>query len=440
MKNFDSRLVGGILLIIGTSIGGGMLALPLSNGPVGFIYSTGLLALCWFIMVLSALAILEVNLWFPPGSNLISMAKATLGLPGKIITWIVYLFLLYALLCAYIAGGSDIFQSLLHQISFSVPNTLSTLLFVLIFGGIVYSGIRTVDYANRALMFGKFGVCLLLLFLIFPHVQITNLSAGNFHYASSTLMILITSFGFANIIPSLRTYFHDDVKKLRRAVYIGSLVPLLIYIAWDAVIMGVIPIDGEQGLLALLHSEHSTSDLTTSLMSVTQNHWITDFFQFFTSICMLTAFLGVSLGLMDFLSDGLNMPKRGKTGLFIALIAFAPPLILVLFCPGIFIAALNYAGLFAVILLILIPALMLWRGRYAKQRFQKINPTELETSMDSIKFWRNEFPELQTQHLKIIHENTANNIKSPYKIKGGKSLVLTLIFIAFFLIYLAVSH
>ncbi len=428
MKLMDSRLIGGILLIIGTCIGGGMLALPISNGPVGFFYSTGLLILCWFIMVISALAILEVNLWFLPGSNLISMAKATLGTPGKIAAWIVYLFLLYALLCAYIAGGSDIFQSLLHQISLFIPTTLSTLLFVLIFGSIVYSGIRTVDYANRFLMFGKFGICALLLLLILPRIHLTNLFAGDWQYASSTLMILITSFGFATIIPSLRSYFRDDIKKLRYAILIGSLVPLLIYIAWDAAIMGVIPIEGPQGLLALLHSQHSTSHLTVSLMSVTQNQWITDFFRFFTSICMLTAFLGVSLGLMDFLSDGLNIPKKGRSGLLIALIAYLPPLILVTCFPGIFIAALNYAGLFAVILLILIPSLMLWRGRCIKKLSQKIEQDS------SIKFWRNEYPELQNKDL-----NTSSFDKNVfYRLKGGASTIILLVLVSVILIYLAI--
>lgn len=396
----DYKLIGGTLLIIGTSIGGGMLALPISNGPAGFVNSTILLGTCWFIMMIGALAILEVNLWFPPGSNLISMAKATLGLPGKILAWIVYLFLLYALLSAYIAGGSDIFQSIMKQLSLSLPNWLSSLLFVTVFGGIVYSGIRAVDYTNRALMFGKFGVCLLLLMLIFPRINITYLLDGHLRYAGSTVLILITSFGYATIIPSLRTYFQDDIKKLRLAIFMGSLVPLLVYVAWDAAIMGVIPIAGEQGLFFILKSGHSTTALTASLMSLTGNRWITDFFQFFTSICMLTAFLGVSLGLFDFLSDGLNIRKHGRPGWLIVFLAYFPPVIIVLFYPGAFITALGYAGLFAVILLLMIPALMLWSGRHLKK-------------LSSV---------------------------SAYRIKGGRFTFIFLFLTSLFLIYLAVSY
>jgi tyrosine-specific transport protein len=74
----------------------------------------------------------------------------------------------------------------------------------------------------------------------------------------------------------------------------------------------------------------------------------------------------VSLGLFDFLSDGLKIEKKGKGHLMIALLAFLPSLLIVLFYPSIFVKALSYAGIFAIVLLILLPAFMIWSGRYYK--------------------------------------------------------------------------
>ena len=88
----NSKLVGGVLLIVGTSIGGGMLALPVSTAAAGITNAIIFLFLCWLIMTTGALLILEVNLRLPAGSNMVSMAKSTLGLPGQIIAWITYLF------------------------------------------------------------------------------------------------------------------------------------------------------------------------------------------------------------------------------------------------------------------------------------------------------------------------------------------------------------
>lgn len=359
----NSKLIGGILLIVGTSIGGGMLALPVSTAEVGFGNSLIFLVACWLIMTSGALLVLEVNLRLPPGSNMISMAKSTLGLPGQIIAWITYLFLLYTLLAAYISGGSDVFNALLQKINVHIPTWLTSIVFTVIFSLIVYQGIRSVDYVNRGLMFGKLGVYALLVIIISPHVTPTSLTGGSAKAFTGMLMVLITSFGFASIVPSLRDYFENDIPTLRRVILLGSLIPLFCYIVWDAVIMGVVAREGDSGLIALMSSEHATSGLTEALHQSIHNSWISGFFGFFTSICMITAFLGVSLGLFDFLADGLKLKKSGSQGKYTLALTFLPPLAVVLFNPGIYLHALSYAGVCCIILLLLLPAIMSWQGR-----------------------------------------------------------------------------
>jgi tyrosine-specific transport protein len=359
----DSKFLGGLLLIVGTSIGGGMLALPVSTAEVGFSNSVFFLVLCWLIMAVGALLILEVNLRLPSGSNMVSMAKSTLGLPGQIIAWITYLFLLYTLLAAYISGGSDVLGSILAQLHLELPRWLASLLFTLAFSLVVYGGIRAVDYVNRGLMFGKLGIYLILLIIISPHVHMSSLSGGSMRTITGSLMILITSFGFASIVPSLREYFNDDVIALRKVILLGSFIPLVCYILWDAVIMGVVQRDGANGLMALMNTDRATSGLTNALSNAVNNHWIVGFFDFFTSICMVTAFLAVSMGLFDFLADGLSLKKSGLQGKTILALTFIPPLVIVLLRPGIYLHALSYAGVCCVILLLLLPTVMSWRVR-----------------------------------------------------------------------------
>lgn len=360
---FNSKLLGGILLIVGTSIGGGMLALPVSTAEVGFSNSIFFLFFCWAVMTAGALLILEVNVRLPMGSNMISMAKSTLGLPGQIIAWVTYLFLLYTLLAAYISGGSDVMSGLLHKAHINPPTWLTSLTFTALFSLVVYGGIRSVDYVNRGLMFGKLGIYLLLVLIISPHISVDGLTGGSARAFTGMLMVLVTSFGFASIVPSLRDYFDNDIPTLRRVILFGSLIPLVCYIAWDAVIMGVITREGENSLIALMSSPHATSGLTDALDQSVHSPWISGFFGFFTSICMVTAFLGVSLGLFDFLADGLKLQKTGKQGKSTLALTFIPPLMVVLVNPGIYLHALSYAGICCVILLLLLPALMAWQGR-----------------------------------------------------------------------------
>lgn len=359
----QSRFLGGILLIVGTSIGGGMLALPVANAATGFWQSSMFLFLCWVFMTLGAFFILEANLYLPKGKHMVSMAAATLGNYGLLAAWISYLFLLYTLLSAYISGGADVLNSLLLKIGLHLSDWQASTLFTLLFGLVVYGGIRYVDYANRGLMFGKLAVYTLLIVLIAPHVDIQHFQHGDMRYIGSSIMILITSFGFAIIVPNLREYFDDDIKLLKKVIFIGSLIPLFCYLAWDAIIIGAIPSEGSQNLESLLQNPHTTSALAALLANKIQSTTINALFNFFTSICMLTAFLGVSLCLYSFLADGLKLRQHGRHGIGLFFLTFVPPLLIVIYYPGAYIHALSYAGIFCIILLLLLPALMCYFGR-----------------------------------------------------------------------------
>lgn len=363
----DNKLLGGILLVVGTSIGAGMLALPVATAEIGFLPAMGLLFFGWLVMTASAFLLLEVNLWLPAESNIISMARTTLGLPGQIIAWLTYLLLLYALLAAYTAGGGDFLQHLCSLFHLTIPSWLASVIFTLILGAIVFHGIRSVDYVNRGLMITKFSTLLLLFIFILPHINPTNLVHGQLKYLATGLTVTMTSFGFANIIPSLRAYFDSDIKKLRKVILIGSLIPLICYILWDLSIMGIIAREGNDGLIAMLHSGNSNSQFVTALNNILQNNTITYIAGIFTTICLATSFLGVALSLTDFLADGLAQSKTGKGAFIVYGATFLPPLLIVLFDPSIFIKALSYAGIVCMILLVMLPVAMAWSGRYIKQ-------------------------------------------------------------------------
>lgn len=359
-----SKFWGGILLIVGTSVGGGMLALPIANAAPGLIPSSVALVMCWSLMTLGAFLLLEANLYFPPGSNMLSMAYQTLGLPGLVITWFTYLLLLYVLLAAYISGGADVLQGILNLVAIDLNDWQSACLFTLSFGFIVFGGMHQVDWANRLLMFFKLAIYILLVSFVAPYIELKHWEQHDMSALPQTLMILVTSFGFAIIVPNLRTYFQDDLIKLKKVIIIGSIIPLICYFAWDGVIMGTLPAHGEEGIIALVNHPHPTSRLAYLLGNKTHHYLIAQFFRTFTSICMLTAFLGVALCLKSFLSDGLKLNEYGIQRYLVALLTFFPPLGLVLFFPNVYLRALQYAGMLCVVLLMALPAVMTLVGRH----------------------------------------------------------------------------
>jgi tyrosine-specific transport protein len=365
------KFFGSILLIIGTSIGGGMLALPVATAAGGFYYSVLAFIFCWFIMTAGALLILEVLQPMPQGSNMISLAKHYLGKPGEMVVWLFYLALLYSLVGAYISGGTDVLNNALNEFNIHLPLSSVSAIYTFSFSLIIYNGIRWVDYVNRGLMFGKLGAYAVLVLIVAPFVYLGHLNTGSFRALLPNLSILITSFGFASIVPSLRDYWHNDIKTLKKIILWGSLTPLICYLIWNLVIMGAV---GQDKLQSLVKSVHATSGVGKFLLNTTHSHAILTLFDFFSCICMLTAFLSVSLGLNDFLADGFKMKKTGAQGATVLGMTFLPPLAMVIVNPGIYLSALNYAGSFCIILLLIIPVLMSWRFRRKNKNALAILP------------------------------------------------------------------
>lgn len=368
------KFFGSILLIIGTSIGGGMLALPVATSAGGFFWASISFISCWLIMTAGAFLILECLQPLPLGSNMVSMARHYLGKPGELIIWFLYFALLYSLLGAYIAGGSDVLYNFLNQLHIHIPQTLTAILYTLSFSLIIYSGIRWVDYINRGLMFGKLGAYALLVVVILPFIHSKNFIPGELKRLLPQFSIVITSFAFASIVPSLRDYWQNDIKSLRRIILIGSIAPLFCYLLWDFVIMGTMSPQGPHRLSLLLQSSHTISELGKGLGETTHNQMISKLFDFFSGICMLTAFLSVSLGLFDFIADGFSLKKQGFQGHLTLGLTFFPPLLMVLMYPGMYLSALNYAGTICVVLFLFFPLLMTRNARKTYRQQQQLLP------------------------------------------------------------------
>lgn len=360
MKN---RLLGAILLVSGTTIGGGALALPVITGPAGFFPALILMSAIWLFMMMTAFYLIEVNLRLPGESNLISMVKKTLGRPGEIISWITYLLLLYSLLAAYLLGCAQILSETCSSYFINqVPTWSWLVLLFIVFGAFVYLGTKAVDYLNRVLMVGLIAGYIGLIVLGLPHINFSYLAHHQWSGLIAATSVVMTSFGYHIIIPTLSTYLEHDARSLKQAILWGSLIPFVTYLLWQFLAMGVIPVSG------LSASAEKGEAATCALKQIVGSPYVSTFATLFAFFAIITSLIGVSLSLADFLADGLKIKKNPLGKGILMLLTFIPPLIFALFYPNGFILALEYAGIFVVILLALLPALMAWFERYKHKR------------------------------------------------------------------------
>ena len=75
----------------------------------------------------------------------------------------------------------------------------------------------------------------------------------------------------------------------------------------------------------------------------------------FINIAVITSFIGVGISLMHYIRDIFIRYNKSINNVRLSLICFTPPLIFTVFYPKGFILALQYAAIFAVVILIYTP-------------------------------------------------------------------------------------
>ena len=212
-----SKFLGAVLLVSGTSIGAAMLALPITTSFMGFVPSIILFVICWLCMLCSGFFFAEIYCHFKKETNLVTMASQTLGKTGKLICWSFYLMLLYSLIAAYIAGSAPMFVGLFEEIGVSISLKAGYFCLPVLFGVFFCFGIKGIDLINRLLMVGLFISYFIILFFTPSHMSIKNLSHFDISLGWIAIPVVLTSFGFHIIIPSIGHYLDYDNKKLKKA-------------------------------------------------------------------------------------------------------------------------------------------------------------------------------------------------------------------------------
>ncbi|MBB1382329.1 tryptophan permease, partial [Shewanella sp. SR41-2] len=106
-RTSGKSVLGGAMIIAGTTVGAGMFSLPVVGAGMWFGYSIAMLLGVWFCMLMSGLLLLEANLHFEPGDSFDTLTRVTLGQFWRVINGVSIAFVLYILTYAYISGGGS---------------------------------------------------------------------------------------------------------------------------------------------------------------------------------------------------------------------------------------------------------------------------------------------------------------------------------------------
>ena len=359
-----NKTLGSTLLVSGTMIGAGMLAMPLTSAGIGFTFTLFLLIALWAFLTYSALLFVEVYQTADHDAGIGSLAAQYFGTTGRIVTTIVLMVFLYALLSAYITGGGGILASSLPTMgSHELNGKISIFLFTLFFGSFIVFGTRPTDGINRILFFLMLASLAFVLMLLMSEIKLQNLMAMPIDNALliSASPIFFTAFGFHGSIPALNNYLEGNVKALRFSIIVGSLITLSGYIIWQLSTHGVLT---QNMFLQILQQDPTLNGLVEATRQITGSEMIAGAVKLFSALALITSFLGVALGLLECVDDLLKRSFNiSANRLTLGVLTFLPPLLFAFFYPEGFILALGYAGQMFAFYAIVLPAALVYKAR-----------------------------------------------------------------------------
>ncbi|PJE88962.1 tryptophan permease [Yersinia mollaretii] len=361
-------VLGGAMIVAGTAVGAGMFSIPIVTAGVWFSGSVMLLIYTWACMLISGLMILEANLNYPTGASFHTMVQDLLGKVWSSINGLSITFVLYILTYAYISAGGSIISHTLQNVA-GIGQTTAGFIFAVLVAFIVWLSTRAVDRLSTILIGGMVITFVMSVGDMFSHVESavlfnqTDSSASYLPYALAALPYLLTSFGYHGNVPGLVKYYQKESKSVVQSLLFGTLIALVIYVLWQYAIQGNIARDAFKQVIA---DGGNIGSLLKQMDTVSARQATSQLLNAFSYMALASSFLGVSLGLFDYIADFFKFSddRNGRTKS--ALITFVPPTIGALLFPDGFLYAIGFAGLAATIWAVIVPALM---ARASRRRF-----------------------------------------------------------------------
>ena len=353
MPKTNSQLTA-IMITAGTAIGAGMFSMPIVASGMWFSWTVVAMAAIWYVNYLCAIYLLEVNLTFKRGANFETISKTLFGPSwSKFITF-GFAFLMYILLYAYYSAFGSIASTSLGLAEMEGGRWISSgasLGFGLFLAFTIWLGTKTVGRISTILVVGIVISFVLSMFGFSFQVEAANLfdfgdEGGYVKYIWIALPYLVTSFGFLSVVSSLYKFYGDKPKLIKSGLLIGSLTAFIITLIFVTISFGSI---ARQAYIPIIETGGNLGSLMTAMQAGKTSDLVNWSLSTFSNFAIISSFLGVGLGLFDFVADAFNISNSKKGRFYTACITFLPGGIASFFFPNGFILAIGYAGLVFVV-------------------------------------------------------------------------------------------
>ena len=339
MKSF----IHATALVIGTAIGAGFLALPLSGAHLNVPLIVSATLICIFVTYRSSVMAVDLNAFYQSSASLDELCRVHVG------RWIfvVALTSLYLLSLSFLTGYFACFSDMLCAF---LPVNRSIGIIASACGLFLILSLRTRLFSNLNSLFVFAFLAAILLILL----QIsTSCSSGtletqtNLRELPCFLPILFASFTMQTVCPYIYKNLNGQKKTVRRALFLGCLIPGIIYALWMICVLKTASEDPTFWERLRAH-EVSVGELIAFLCDTLPYASVGTVLKTVTALGVVTSAIGYGIGLLQ---SSQNLLPKPLARFFICFL----PAVINLFAPNLFIHILTFIGMISAVFTIFVP-------------------------------------------------------------------------------------
>ena len=338
------RFIHATLLIVGTSIGAGFLALPLSGCNLDIKLLLALTVFCIFIAYRSSMMAVELNELCKKPASMDVICRSYTGKRIFALTLTSIYLLSFSLLTGYFSCFSDTFSRFCSFRYETVVCLSAVVLFCIL-------SLNAKWFANLNSSFVCVLMAAILLAIIYvgaayPHVKIQT--ETRWRELPGFLPIIFTSFIMQTICPRIYGDLAGDRKKISRALLLGISVPGIIYMLWVMCVLKNITAHDAEFLQRLRAHEISVGQLIGFLCDTSPYPFIGTLLKILTLLSIMTSAIGFAIGLLQSLQVLLS---KTAARLVVCLV----PAALNFISQDMFVRVFAFSGAIATVFMIFVP-------------------------------------------------------------------------------------
>ncbi|MBW3001573.1 amino acid permease [Candidatus Woesearchaeota archaeon] len=314
-------------ILMGTIVGAGVLGIPYAIAKSGLLIGIIHLLVLGITILILHLCIGEISLRTKGIHQLSGYMEKYLGKPGKYFMILSMIIGIYGALIAYILGQGEIFSKILGG-----SPLIYSFIFFLIASIILYHGIKATGRFELAITVLMVLTIFLIGALAYDKINPAYLTGVHLTDFFMPYGVILFAFVGAAAIPELREELAKDKHKLKKAIIIGSITPIILYFIFALVVLGIVGLNN-------FNTVGANERIATVALSIFSEPYMAFIANMFAALAMFTSFLGLGLALKEMYMYDCKFHKHTAF-----LLTIIPPLLVSLLGLTSFIAVIAFAG------------------------------------------------------------------------------------------------